>query len=872
MIANWINRFNARLDELLKLAPKSTGANNPQNDPAFQVAEVLSRLDFDTEISPKNEIESRWMRQVTRSHLDLQFRSRQARRWPVFRPAWVPILIILLTLLAVFRQPVFAAVSRAFGYIFVPDVGFLPMDATFLLKQPILQEHHGQSLTVTHGIATPQNIVLFLEFNDYARPVDGARLESESGEKFELLHWEYWPNTPDSRGIKMIFPPSLPVKTTQMTLSFPEGWHLPLDWIPASQSNLPDARVVPYASATQESTTSSHLCVEKHKINLCVLAATSSAENTSALVQSESKMLDVDPGDALGFLTWQTENKQVALQDEQGNMFPMSSEQNGMLLFPPLPSNQTVTLMVPALLATVDIPDQNVFLDIGDNPEPDTVIPIDVNIQVLGATVHFSQATFVGDGVNSLRLILNADKPIPTADGLTPTSFELGKPNRVDDLYGSGTLGGSQDIFIELVRPSGKITGMLTIPIVRATVIVEGPFEFNFNLANTSAPVPTPADANPNIFSPATSPTPLSLDDYSYRSQMLKSGDLVFTTFNGKNSDLYTFTPDLDNQPRLVATLPGAVAQIYIHPDFQGLDYLAGIQSNRDSMSYIKNISLYSVSFDKGMPRLLYTFPPTPENFLGPAVIGDWSYDGQYAIFNYITLTPGNSFSKHLWLDMSCRIDANCMAHEVPLEPNLDLSKGKFAPNDYRFLFTGSDNLGTGEMDFFIMNFDPNSPSQNVVNITANSSSSVDDVAAPAVWTPDGKIFALCNDGQSTTRFCYVNPATGQITSGETFTEHITQYQVFPSGQFILGTIINHSLPGKGELEIHKFDLNAKAGPALATSRLFPFTVISPDERFLAYTVENNNQIQVIDMVTSNSVTLYSEDTPNVITWLAWID
>ena len=641
--------------------------------------------------------------------------------------------------------------------------------------------------------------------------------------------------------------------------------------IPASQPAVDDSPTVPYTSETQQPASSSDLCIEKHEINLCVLAATSSAENTSILINAESKNPDLIPGDMIGFLTWTTENAQVTLQDEQGNVFLLNGEQNETLTFPPLPPNQKVTLTIPALLATVDLPDQNIVVDMGNDPQPDAVIPLDTTIQVLDTTVHFSQATFVGDGASSLRLTLNADDPIETVDGLTPISFELGKPDRVDDLYGSGNLSGSKDIFIELVRPTGKITGVLTIPILGATVTIDGPFEFTFDLTDTFSLASTPAEADPNAFSPAPTSTPLPLNGYSYTGENLQSGDLLFSIFNGKNSDLYTFAPDLDSRPRLVATLPGAVAQIYVHSDYQGIDYLAGLQTDRDGVSYVKDISLYTISFKEQTPLLLYTFPSTPENFVGPTVHGDWSYDGSYAIFRYVDPTPGNDHSKYLWLDMSCRQNQSCLANEILFEQNLELSTGDFAPTDYRILFTGSDTSGTGEMDLFLMDFDPARPNQNAANITANSSSFVDDVAALAVWTPDGNIFTLCNDGQSTARFCYVDPTTGQITNGAIFNEHFAQYQVSSSGQFVLGIIINHNTTGKGFLEIHRFDLNAMAGPTLATGDLIPFAAISPSDSFIAYTIDNNDRVQLIDTLAGTTVTLISSSTSNTLTWLSWI-
>ena len=83
-------------------------------------------------------------------------------------------LILALAMIVIFRQPVMAAVSRLFGYIYVQDAGFLPADSTFVLQQPVMQTHNGLSLTVTHGVATPDNTTLYLEYSANCLPGGGG--------------------------------------------------------------------------------------------------------------------------------------------------------------------------------------------------------------------------------------------------------------------------------------------------------------------------------------------------------------------------------------------------------------------------------------------------------------------------------------------------------------------------------------------------------------------------------------------------------------------------------------------------------------------------------------------------------------------------
>ena len=439
------------------------------------------------------------------------------RRLVSARAIWVAAIILAAALIVAFRQPVLAAVSRLFGYIYVQDFGFLPADATFVLRQPVLQEHDGTTLTVTRGISTVEGITLYIASSEVATPADGAVLEADDGLELALTYWEYFPNRSGSHGARLSFP-ALPAGVSQTTLVLPAGWHMPLEWIPAAQSQLPDVRAVPYVDNTQQPVAAADLCAEKNGIQLCLRAATGGAESTSVLLEGQATNPDLivssawPPG-----LVRSSQTEPVTLRDEQGNIYALDNSRppmEGTLIFPPISGTHTLTLTVPAVYATVDIPDQVITVDVGTDPQAGTILPLDVNIKILTTIVHFSQATLVGMGDSSLRLTLNADKPVQTSDGITPDQLELGRPVPDVPVYGNGDFEGSKDIFVELMGPGEKITGVLSLPIVSATVIVQGPFEFTFNLAESPALTPTPQVADPNAFSPAASPTPMPLESY----------------------------------------------------------------------------------------------------------------------------------------------------------------------------------------------------------------------------------------------------------------------------------------------------------------------------------------------------------------------
>jgi hypothetical protein len=795
------------------------------------------------------------------------------------RKAWVIIGLALVILIAafIFRQPVLAAASRLFGYGYFPQVGFVQLDSARILNNPVKQEHAGRSLTVLSGLATPEHIVLWLEYSDSAHPADGAWLETPAGERIDASGWNWEPNKPDTKGIRLEFPP-LPAGVTQTTLALPEGWRLPLTWIPASQSHLSNVSVVPYtepgAAPTQPSTPPSEICDNQHDLKLCVLAATTTSENTSVLVSAQSANPKIIPGSPFQGLVWGTETEPVTLRDGRGNIYPMAGQQGNTLTFPVLAAGeQKVTLRVPAVLASVNIPEQIIRVDMGDDPQPDQVISLNADIQVLGTTVKFRKATFIGDGVNSLRLTLEAE-PVETKDGMTPLMLQMSKPDRVDDLYGSGNLTGSKDLFVELIRPQGKISGVLELPIVQATVIISGPFEFTFSLSQlTPQALPTPAEANPDNFSPAPTPTPLALDTYRFTGRLPQTGDLLYTVIHGQTTNLYSASPTKPSESEPIATLPGQVYQIYLHPDRLGIDYLAGEQHSDNDTVYYRSAQLYTLRFTDPAPRLLVSFPRGVDNSEGTEITATWSNDGRLIAFQQSGFQPkpGEAYFKIGWIDLACRDKGGCSPQELHLPEGLNLYAPQFSPGGYHLLLQGANSTsGSGAGDIFLVEFNSEGKPGNIINL---SNTDQMDERVPH-WNPKtGQVVVFCpvDPTEAKKAFCIYDPVSGKRQEGAIIDLYNPQdYQVSPQGDRSIVMAINPSAGGKGALELRLLDFDGTAGPALVSSHWFDGFNLSEDGNFLAYSEEQDKHLTLIALQTGVSTSVYQTEIAGAISWMNW--
>jgi hypothetical protein len=454
-------------------------------------------------------------------------------------------------------------------------------------------------------------------------------------------------------------------------------------------------------------------------------------------------------------------------------------------------------------------------------------------------------------------------------NGLTPASLEIGKPDRVDDLYGTGMLAGSKDIFIELVRPNEKITGILTIPVLGATVIVNGPFEFTFTLPDATSTTPTPVVADPNNFSPALTPTPLPFDHYFFSGQTLGAGDLLYVAWHGLQSDIYRFTPSMNVDHGLFLTLSGHVSSINVHLDREGIDYLTGIY-NKDS-NVLDDPHLYTFRFGEPTPRLLTLTPP---RLLLPFQLA-WSPDGQLLAFNTAPNAPAAMESVG-WVDLACRENGECPINIVddPTGNGIGLSDSAFSPNGKWLAFNGTDSE-SGASEIYLLPFDQRRPG-DLYNLTQSPFYGDGTYS----WISEDTLVWMCESGEAmnpTNSLC-LKKVTEQTSPPEIiFSFNDWQYfSMAPNGEYFWQVVINRQAEREQQIWLHD---RTGASDLLTSAPIFNLDYGKPafsmDGRYLAYTSTTDSfktvpeTLYVIDTMTEQKIVTYEIGEP--VGWLGWV-
>lgn len=788
---------------------------------------------------------------------------RPLRRRPVPRWAWIAASLVVIALLFTFRQPVLASIGHLFGYAYVPEAGFVAVDQVRVLEHAVRQEHDGQSLTAAQGLAMADSTRIWLTFSDAARPVDGTWLEAPDGTRFELLSWQYSPDEVGSTGVLAYFPP-LPAETDQVTLILPEGWHLPLTWVPGTMGNLMPADVtlttMPAGGTGTPAETAGGPCIEAYGVPLCVKAAAWEGDDLQVLLETE-----VNTASNYDFSLFQVPDAMQGwvVSDDSGTTFPIATEYFrtqtegdrliATLTFPGARGLAgPLQLTLPSVL--VSLPIQDTFeVDLGDDPQPGQVIPLDQTVVVDDLTVHFSQAELVGSDETTLTLSIESD-PLDNTAAVQIYSLGPGRPEGVEDRYGFGTSLERFSIHVQLYQNGKVLTGTLRIPLISATLKVNGPFMLGFEAPPETNTIESPPEvASDAPYSPLPVGEPLPMEDFQYTGETLQAGDLLSVEVGERRSRLYAAAPEDGFTQRLVAVLPGEVTTVQAHPDLLGLDYLVGSVDGNGNLQYDQ---LYTLRFGEGDPVMLIgQFGPRAHGFT-------WSYDGLFLIYHITEEAPGEMPKGQLRLvDMVCRETA--ASEPAACEPVTLLTSGGFgqltwSPAAYQIAFVGGGDAQVQDSDISVLTLDPETLTTTVENLT--QSPTIQDFGT-VVWMPAGdQLYYPCWTGETSSNE-YSLCAVSLAAPGDQVVEPLLPWNMhriqLSEGRWVLDKV---PVMRDGEFSVRTYDLQSGQSDVLlawpAERKYFINIYSSPSSPWVAITRYDQPGLRLVNIADRSEWTL----------------
>ena len=772
-----------------------------------------------------------------------------------YRWALVTVVLMVALLLFVFRQPVMASIGRLFGYAYMPEVGFVAVNEVRALENAVQQTHEGRSVTVTQGLATNYLTSLWVIFSEEARPVDGAWLESPEGDQYVLENWNYSPDEAGTTGVVAYFPP-LPESVNNVTLILPEGWHLPLKWVPGSESSLTPANINVITPVGEDEVmpteaVSGESCAETHGITFCIQAVAREGEDLLVLIESTAAGPYSANDRNFSMFTVLGEIENLILFDNAGQRFGVAEErefsqgdQTKMITTLTFPGAADLTgplqLSLPAVLVSRPI-EEELIVDLGEDPQNGQVIPLDRTLTVDGYSVHFSQATIEGDRDTTLMLSIESD-PFDNTLPVRIYSLEPGRPGGVQDRYGGGVTGDSFSFRLQLYQYDAVMKGTLQIPFLNATLKVRGPFVLTFEAPEeTVEPAPAPEVVDDAPYSPIPTGEPLSMESYYYSGEALRSEDLLSIEVVGTDSWIFAASPDEDFVQRHIAILPGEVMAIHPHADLLGMDYLTGIRDESGNYQYNQ---LYSVRFTDNQPVLLI-------GMLGKQAFGfDWSFDGRFLAYRTTQDAPGEPEQFTLQIvDLTCRTTAGC--EPVPVYSSGGLGVFVWSPVDYR-LGIMAESTGFQDSDIGLLSIDPESLAVTVENLT--QSPQIRDFGS-LVWSPSGdRLFYPCEAGLTEINE-YSLCGAELAAPGDQVIEELLPWNMhsihMAAGRFIVDA---NAVMQEGQFRIRTYDLLTGESRELlewpAENKYLIETYTSTSGQWMAVTRGDSTGFQVINIET----------------------
>jgi len=806
---------------------------------------------------------------------------RKINRPFYLRPAWVityiVFLVMIITTLVIGPQKVYADFLKLFGY--VPGIGFVDLNQVRVLQNGVTQRHADQEVTAVRGLISPYGTDIWLEFNDEARPVADAWLETADGQRFTLLNWSYDPDKSGTHGVVMHFA-TLPESVNEVTLRLVEGWSLPLVWVQGSTGSIKPANIVlaPTEALAETSIPAPSLCSQALGVQFCIQAAVDTVDGLQVLLESTSGgQYTTGSGFSPSMFDFPGKKSAITLTTSDGHVYPVEpnsiqvggepSGSQSTLFFPGVQDLQgNFSLQISAVMLSVPLTDK-ISVNLGDHPTAGQALTIDKTIDVAGMPVHFSQAELIsGNFGNSLMLKITSD-PVETKDGVTPYNIDPGRPEGIQDRYGAGNEDGRLSLHIELIQQTGlePINGILDIPLVSASILVQGPFNLSFDAASVQElPTPQPPVVAESTFEPLPLGDPLPMGAYRYTGRALQSGDLLSITFDGENSTLYAASPSNSFTPEEVAVLPGEVLAVYASPDHQGIDYLTGDHNTQSADVAYRQ--LYTLRFGDPAPRLL------SGQFETSAYFFNWSFDGRFLAYEVTDDRPGQSFQRYVRiLDLSCRISGDCQPFTADTGSQ-DLFFMSWSPIDYRLALGGTPaEQKFGADDIFLLTLNPDNHQTTLTNLT--QSPTINDWA-PAQWTPEGNALLFpCETGKEAVNeysLCRNNLVKGEdevVTGKLPWNMHSIH---LGAGRWVVDAAV---VMENGFFSLRSYDLQTGQESTIVkrsvVGKYQVDTAISADGQWLAAYIPEQGGLLALNVLTHTSVTVMPADpNPSFFTWV----
>ncbi len=268
--------FMAQVDRFASRGAASPVSGDEELRADLELAGRLWALDVGAESRLRGPLRSRLVQQTQRKPLPGWKQRWFGRPQPVF----LALLCALAFVLLVAPTPVMAAIQHFLGYGYIPEAGFIRLADTTLLEGPVTQRQGEHSITVWQGMVRDSELTLWAEADFVPAPFAGMYLELPDGVQVQ-------PTMVQSAGPrgKLVFAGVFSFEP-QVYLVAPQGWRLPLAWLPAAQANLAPTHVsVPVATRTQTRQAGDKPCAPLPPGQVCVEAAYTDQQGTHLLLQ-----------------------------------------------------------------------------------------------------------------------------------------------------------------------------------------------------------------------------------------------------------------------------------------------------------------------------------------------------------------------------------------------------------------------------------------------------------------------------------------------------------------------------------------------------------------------------------------------------------